>query len=249
MLHCQIATATDLALLRTSISRPKEHVAEYKALPPPYMTPLCAELDSKYADMEYLSRLLRISKEAASELGEWAADRLWSIALMDEDGGKAERDIEKLFLSQKVVRPVEVLNRELRRVREAREIVKNHVFLPPKLDPKSVSFKVLALRQFLDGIFEKPTDARCIIFVQKRYTARLLGELFKQIGNPHMRLGLLIGTNGSETGGVKFSFRQQVLTMMRFRKGEINCLVCMLLLPCKRGSFFLVCHLNRRRGP
>lgn len=194
------------------------------------MTPLSAELESKFKDMEYLSRLLRISREAASELGQWAADRLWSIAFKDEDAGKAEREVESLFLSSKVVRPVEVLNRELERVREAKEIVRSHVFTPPKLDFKSVSAKVLALREYLNKVFEKPTDARCIVFVQKRYTARLLGELLKHIGSPHLRLGLLIGTNGSETGDIKFSFRQQVLTLMKFRKGEINCLVSVVYI-------------------
>jgi endoribonuclease Dicer len=192
------------------------------------MTPLCAELDSKYEDMEYLFRLLRISKEAASELGQWAADRLWSIALAEDEANKAEREVERMFLSERVVRPVEVLNRELERVREAKEIVKNHVFSPPKLDCKSVSSKVIALRLYLNSVFEKPTDARCIVFVQKRYTARLLGELFKHIGSSHMRMGLLIGTNGGETGDIKFTFRQQVLTLMKFRKGEINCLVSVL---------------------
>ena len=225
MLHCQIATAADLSLLRASCNRPKESIAEYNRLPPPYMTPLCEKLDSKYKDMEYFSRLLRISREAASELGQWAADRLCSIALVDEDAGKAERDIERLFLSSQIIRPVEVLNQQLERLREAREVVKSHVFSPPELDSKSVSAKVMALRQYLNSVFEKPTDARCIVFVQQRYTARLLGELLKHTGSPHLRLGLLIGTNGSETGDIKFSFRQQVLTLMKFRKGEINCLV------------------------
>ena len=174
--------------------------------------------------MESFSRLFRFAKDATSELGEWAADHLWSIGLADEEAKKVERDVERSFLAEKEVRPVEELNSNMKRIREAQRIVKSHLFGPPSFDGNNVSTKVMSLRAYLNNIFEKPTDSRCIVFVKQRYTARLLGELFKRIGNPNIRLGLLIGTNAGEPGDVKSTFRQQVLTLMKFRKGALNCL-------------------------
>ena len=175
--------------------------------------------------MESLGRLFRCAKEATSDLGEWAADNLWSVAMKDEEAKKIEREIEQSFLSEKVQRPVDVLNEAVARVREVAEIVKNHTFSPLSFEGNSVSSKVVCLHGFLNSVFERPTDARCIVFVKQRYTARHLTEIFKRIGSPHMKLGLLIGTNSTEAGDMKFSVRQQVLMLMKFRKGDLNCLV------------------------
>ena len=70
--------------------------------------------------------------------------------------------------------------------------------------------------------------AKCIVFVKRRYTARLLADLMaseREIGSPNLRIGLLIGTRYGDPGDVRFSFRQQIITLNKFRKGEINCLV------------------------
>ena len=225
LLHSQIATTADLSLLRMSVSRPKESVIVYSQLPIPYLTPLAVELDNKFGEMEALSRLIRFSREAASELGEWAADHLWSIALADEEEAKkVEREIERSYLSGKEARPVEVLDKDLERIRKAKEIVRITKFPPLSFNDNILSSKVKYLHSYLNSIFERPTEARCIVFVKQRYTARLLGEIFKRIGSPYMKLGLLIGTNRGEAGDLKFSVRQQVLTLMKFRKGDINCL-------------------------
>ena len=224
LLHCHIATTADLSLLRSAISRPNESIVEYNPLLPPYRTPLCAELYEKFGDLKSFSRLFRFAKDATSELGEWAADHLWSIGLADEEAKKVERDVERSFLAEKEARPVEELNINLERIREAQQVVTGHLFGSPSFQGNNVSNKVLSLRTYLNSIFEKPTDARCIVFVKQRYTARLLGELFKRFGNPNIRLGLLIGTSAGEPGDVKFTFRQQVLTLMKFRKGALNCL-------------------------
>ena len=189
------------------------------------MTALCSQIHDEFKDMESLSRLLRCAKEATSDLGEWAANHLWSLALTDEEAKKIERDVEQTFLSEKEQRPVEVLNKTVARVREVKEIVNHHTFSPLSFEGNGVSSKVICLYAYLNSVFERPTDARCIVFVKQRYTARLLAEIFKRIGSPHMKLGLLIGTSSVEAGDLKFSVRQQVLTLMKFRKGDLNCLV------------------------
>ena len=148
-----------------------------------------------------------------------------------------ERKVERLFNAERELRPIEILDAELAHLREAKQFVADWTFTPPSFTGNSLSSKVLLLQNYLARIFEKATDARCIVFVKRRYTARLLGELLAQIGTEHLRIGLLIGTRYADPGDVKVSFRQQVLTLSKFRKGEINCLVNheLLMMLCAGG--------------
>lgn len=226
MLHCQIATTSDLSLLQNSISRPNETIAVYQRLEYPYDTPLSSKLTSEFGDLKALSKIFKHAREATSQLGEWCADHLWRFALAEEESmRKAERKMELLFLRDQENQPVELLDRELSRMKEVEGIVRRWNPKPPVFEHNNISSKVVLLHDYLKLIFEKPTDAKCIIFVKRRHTARLLGELLAQIGTPHMRLDLLIGSRSGEIGDVKFSFRQQVMTIMRFKKGDLNCLL------------------------
>lgn len=227
MLHCQIATTSDLSLLRMSISRPEESLAVYERLAYAYDTPLCTALKAKFGDLEALTKFFRNAREATSQLGEWCADHLWRFVLDEEQALRVERKMERKFNRDTANRPVEMLDAELVRLKEAKEMVKNWTFAEPDVlkSENSLSPKVLLLHQYLNLIFEKPSEGKCIIFVKHRYTARLLAQLFSRIGTPNMRLDLLIGSRPSDVGDISFSFRQQVLTLMKFRKGDINCLV------------------------
>ena len=226
MLHCNIATTSDLSLLKNSISRPKEQVAVYETLRYPYDTSLCSKLKDQFGDLAALSKTFKNARLAASQLGEWCADALWLFALDEEDSTqKAERKMERFFLRDHANRPVELLDQELARLGKVKEVVRQWTFAPPMFAGNSISPKVLLLHKYLNLIFEKPTDAKCIIFVTERYTARLLGQLFKSIGSPNMRLSLLMGSRQGEIGDIKFSFRQQIMTLIKFKKGELNCLV------------------------
>lgn len=213
-----------------SISRPNENIAVYEKLRYPYVTRLSAALKEKFGEIEALSKIFKFTREATSQLGEWCADRVWSLALVEEEAIKLERKVERSFNTEREVRPIEILDAELACVREAKKFVADWTFSPPSYTGNSLSSKVLLLQRYLGLIFERPNDARCIVFVKRRYTARLLGELLAQIGTGHLRVGLLIGTRYGDPGDVKVSFRQQVLTLGKFRKGEINCLVSLELL-------------------
>ena len=226
ILHCQIATTSDLSLLRMSISRPDESLAVYGRLAYAYDTPLCSSLKAKFAELEPLNRFFRNAREAASQLGEWCADHLWRFVLDEEQALKVERKMERKFNRDTRDNPVEMLDAELARLKEAKEMVRKWTFAEPDVSRNnSLSPKVLLLHQYISLIFEKPSDVRCIIFVKHRYTARLLVQLFSHMGTPNLRLDLLIGSRTGDVGDISFSFRQQVLTLMKFRKGEINCLV------------------------
>ena len=225
MLHCQITTTSDLSLLRMSISRPEESLAVYGRLAHPYDTLLCSSLRAKFGDLEALRKFFRNAREASSQLGEWCADHLWRFVLEEEQALKVERKMERKFNRDARNNPVEMLDAELAQLKEAKEIVKHWNFVDPDVAGGSLSPKVLLLHQYLSLIFEKPSNAKCIIFVKHRYTARLLAKLLSCIGTPNLRLDLLIGSRVGDVGDINFSFRQQVLTLLKFKKGDVNCLV------------------------
>lgn len=229
MLHSQIATASDLSLLRNSISRPDESLAVYGRLVYAYDTALCSSLRARFDDLESLAKVFRNAREATAQLGEWCADHLWRFVLDEEEALKVERKMERKFNRDPANHPVAVLDTGLARLREAKEMVKSWTFAKPDASKKnSLSPKVLLLHKYMTLIFEKPSEVRCIIFVKHRYTARLLAQLLSRIGTPNLRLGLLIGSRTGDVGDISFSVRQQLLTLEKFTKGDINCLVCLL---------------------
>lgn len=224
MLHCQIATTADLALLRMSVSRPNESIAEYARLSPQHDTDLCQQMRCRYGDMESLAKLFRHAKEAASELGEWCADQVWVFAMEEKEALELERKAEKAHSKNQDNRPIEMLDDEINRLREAQKLVSNWYHFGPTEKPKGLSSKVLVLCRYLDLIFERPTDARCIVFADRRYTARLLKELLARIGSPHLRPGVLVGARNGQPGDLTLSVKEQIVTLNKFRKGMINCL-------------------------
>lgn len=165
---------------------------------------------------------------AAAELGEWCADRLWEAVFLGQNEMlKLERLVEGTCESERGSRPVEQRDADLVQLRQAREFVGGWSFVSPPV-PNMLSSKALALQAALAAIYEANENAKCIVFVKRRYTARLLADLMaseRGIGPPNLRVGLLIGTRYGDPGDVRFSFRQQIITLNKFRKGEINCLV------------------------
>ena len=77
MLDCQIATTSDLSLVRKAISRPKESIIEYGPPRSPYSTQLGQVLRDRFGELDVLGRLFDSARLAAARLGEWCADRLW----------------------------------------------------------------------------------------------------------------------------------------------------------------------------
>ena len=183
-------------------------------------------LENKFRPSNSLRPYFDKAKHTASELGEWCADRLWALALEDEEAAKLERKTERSFAADALSRTA--LDFELQMIKEAKEILKESQGLVPPataaMGLPALSSKVICLRDFLNAEYENPTEARCIVFVQRRSTARLLGDLFQTIRSPHMRVGTLIGTRQAESGDMKVTIRQQMLTLMKFRQGELNVL-------------------------
>ncbi|KAK7537797.1 dicer-like protein 1 [Phyllosticta citricarpa] len=223
LLHAKIATTASLDLLRKTVSRPEEFVVRYAPLRKPFETPLHEKLREKLGDVEGFRPLLESASRASSELGAWCADLYWSFALADEEARKLESKREQAFHKDKKRKTVTGLDAEIARLREAAEIVHHHKFERPIAELSHLSSKVISLYSWLMRQFERPTESRAIVFVQRRQTARLLHELFNRIGGPYLRSGIITG-NTSRTADLNISFRKQVMTMIDFRKGKVNCL-------------------------
>ena len=182
-------------------------------------------MKAKFGDMVAFQKIFKTVWEQSSQLGDWCADQVWFLALCgEEEQRKLARKIEKRFHKDKNARHITDLDLELARLKEAQDFVHQNALTQPAPDNHNMSSKVVSLRQYLDLVYENETNARCIVFVRERYTAKLLSVLFKQIGTSHIHVGLLIGIRSSEPGINQLSFREQFLTLRSFRKGQINCL-------------------------
>ena len=188
------------------------------------MTSLCQELKSRFNDVQIFDRLFISTQNIASDLGEWAADHLWQLALADEEAEKLQRKTERAFTVSGQSHEISVLNDQLQLIKEAKSIVQAYPLPHPERMTRGISSKVQSLKKLLNKIFELPSDSRCIVFVTTRYTARLLAAIMRRVGNQNLKLGVLIGTRTGEAADLKTSVRQQMLALSKFRKGELNVL-------------------------
>ncbi|KAF9629681.1 Ribonuclease III [Lasiodiplodia theobromae] len=223
LLHCRIATTSNLDLLRKTISRPDENVVIYAPLEKPFETPLHIKMKEKFADMEAFRTLFQSSKEASSQLGAWCSDMFWFYALQEEEAKKLESRREQEYHRNKRFKSISALDEEVARLREAAKMVSSHMFGEPQLNLTCLSSKVLELHSWLFRYFERPTKARCIVFVERRDTARLLHRVFSSIGGQHLKSGMIVGSTG-KGNDLNITFRDQVMTLLKFKKGELNCL-------------------------
>ncbi|ODH44998.1 dicer-like protein 1 [Paracoccidioides brasiliensis] len=233
LLDSQIATASNLDALRQSVARPTEQEWVYDRLDPAFETDLYKSMHSQFGNISVLKKMFICSLEATSTLGRWCSDWLWTIVLDEPSLPKLEGSISRRYIRTSSGNHTKGVDEMIKSLREAVKVIKDHTFYTPVDCPEHLSPKVRLLHHQLSKYFERHTDTKCIVFVEKRHSARLLGELFSLIGTRHMRTGVLIGVRTDEAGGEKVSFRQQFWTLLKFRKGELNCLVCFMIAPPK----------------
>ncbi|TLD38036.1 dicer-like protein 1 [Venturia nashicola] len=220
MLQSRIATTPISEQFR---SQAKELIMYYSRLEIAFETPLFQRLYEKFGHMTTFQRLFTTSKEASRYLGRWASDKYWDFALSEESARKAESKLSGEFNSRRRQEKVEKLDADIKLIQEAAKIVAGHYFGTPELILRDVSSKVIKLHEILAAHYERPTNNRCIVFVERRAHARLLSLMFQSIGGPNLKVGLLTGL-ASSLGEMNDSFRMQVMTMKKFREGDLNCL-------------------------
>ncbi|PWY95843.1 dicer-like protein 1 [Aspergillus sclerotioniger CBS 115572] len=223
LLDSTIATTSNLTLLRQVVRRPVEKIWPFNKLDQPRATKLYKILEDRFGDMACLEAIFRFAWQASAELGPWCSDRAWARALADDVLPKLEGNVNKAMNSEAVTKVPEGAYKEVLRIKEASEIVKNHTFNSPDA-PGQLSSKVQLLREELGRYFGRQTETKCIVFTQKRYTALILSELFETLNIPFLRPGVLIGVRSGDLSGMNITFRQQFLALVKFRNGEINCL-------------------------
>ena len=223
LLHAKIVTTSEGTLAANSISRPNEEVALYARLRDEHETPLHATIKAKYGDLPAFQKFFIASKRHGSELGDWAADMYWSFAFADEQSRKLQNREKRKHNQVNGDNDAAVWDAKLAELTEAANFVQKYEIGPPTLGGQHLSSKVQRLHYWLNLYYERSGEARCIVFVEQRQTARLLQLIFGKLGGPHLRCDVLVGVN-ARAGEHNVSLRNQILTVAKFRRGEVNCL-------------------------
>lgn len=230
LLDSRIATTSNMSLAE-AIKKPIEIILKYGALPHIGIeTALLQKLKARYGDMDIFARTFTRAVEVAQHLGRWCADYYILLSLSPDRLKKLERTVESNFYERNVLQDPEErqksLDNSLKRLNEAVIFAQEEgTAATAKIDFNTdLSTKVSTLKSYLAGQFERETSHRCIVFVKEKITARLLQALFERVGTSFMHGGFLVGQHGMDTLENNFSIRQQVITLLRFRKGITNCL-------------------------
>lgn len=249
LLHCKIATASDMSLVE-SVHKPTEQVLRYGALKRSgHETPFLTELRRRYGDLHAFEEIFIKASEIVTELGRWCADEYLRTAISSERQQKLLIRVRKSLSSRNGNSDTPQLDVAAKRIREAIEYASEEgtrvnsrnmsdlelalnnagygeTGLISALDGSDiVSSKVAKLHYFLAKEFERATEYRCIVFVEWKQTARLLHYLFQHLNTRNLRHDFVIGSGSAgELVDGKFSFRSQVLSLHKFRNGTVNCL-------------------------
>lgn len=221
LLQSRIATTADPDALRRTVGKPKaENIVHYDPLHAPINTILTFKLRPLIANNKLFSKAFSFAESASRELGTWFVDRMWQLFLEDDEALKLATKTQRAFTKE--MASSEVVERRKSAVQTARELVKSHEFLKP--EAILLSSKVKRLVEILREQFKDP-GMRCIVFVQRRWTARLLADFFEHdfIGIPRLKVGSLMGTNSTD-GSSQTSFREQIKTIIDFKRGDTNCI-------------------------
>lgn len=230
LLDCRIATTSDMSLA-DAIKKPNEQLIIYPALPHvAFETALLQKLKARYSGMEVLTKIFAAATDIARHLGRWCADCHLLLAISPEKLKRLELKVENRFYERTSLQDPEKRQKELdimlKEINEAVIFTQEHgASAIADLDPQAdLSTKVISLANYLFSQFERETNHRCIVFVKEKITARLLHALFDRIQTKFMRTAFLVGQKGTDTFEGSFSIREQVITLLRFRKGMTNCL-------------------------
>ncbi|KAH6856644.1 dicer-like protein 1 [Chaetomium sp. MPI-CAGE-AT-0009] len=226
LLHSQIATVADPTALQNSSTKLKsELMVEYDKRLPDWETKLNQALKDLVGDHRVFQKPFAFTAAAAAELGPWCADRYWQLFFRSDEVVKLESKTQREVLRQSAYS--QEIAAHINKVREAQKIVDKHDFAPPS--PDLLSPKVITLLRILRNQFRGVDHKRrCIVFVRQRNVASLLVDLLQQpeMEFPGLKPGLLVGGGRPEASynNAKVTYRDQVLTIIKFKKGELNCI-------------------------
>ena len=207
-------------------AKPIEEIINYCKSPLRTETVFQSSMRNQFKNLPGFKQLLERAAEINMSLGPWCADVYWTLAFSDRELNKFTAIADKAstieFSDNGKARSA--FEKEVKDLHAAHAKIQAYEQkeLTPVLD--NLSPKVLALRDCLLRHFERPTDSRCLVFVTRRETAKLLQAVFDRIGGPYIKCGCLVGSSTKDFEGQRYTFRQQILTLQSFRKGGLNCL-------------------------
>ncbi|KAL6922751.1 hypothetical protein FSST1_000025 [Fusarium sambucinum] len=168
---------------------------------------------------------LDFTKEASSILGPWCADRYWQISI-DEIEIRRLADRTRLTFFGTGEKVLARADKAEETVREVQKLIAAHEFGTISPESQELSDKVKCLHKILVHAFTTDFTQRCIVFVDQRYTACLLSDLYNQasMAIPGMSASYMIGHQSSGTNLGSMTLRKQCSTLKDFREGITNCL-------------------------
>ncbi|KAI9675974.1 MAG: Dicer-like protein 1 [Bathelium mastoideum] len=235
LLDSRIATVSDLSLIQRYISRPAEEIATYDLLQTPFEAPLHQKLQADFGDLRLFRKLFTSSKTIASELGPWCADAWWLMGLEENKLARLAKKAEhQETLSNGHVpknssspEAIAQLDDDIDLLGKASRVAQAYCLgLPRTEQSDDLSSKLRNLIRWIRIHYEHSTSARCIVFVERRDTARLLEKIFKyeHVSGPYLRAAFFVGSGSTGLEEMATSTRQQLLIMTKFRRGEVNLL-------------------------
>ncbi|KAJ5674560.1 dicer-like protein 1 [Penicillium maclennaniae] len=225
LLDSEIATTSNLTLLRQVVRKPEEETWTYNKLDLPFPTELYRQIERGFGNVKALKPILQFSLNATSELGTWCADQVWEYAVAEDVLPKLEgvmsKDLDADSASSSSKQSPEEIQKDIMLMKEACHIVRCHQFKHPS-GRDQLSPKVELFIQQLFKLFATSKERKCIVFTQRRNTAKTLVRLCEKLDIPNLRPGVLVGIRDGLIGSANFSHQLHVLA--KFRQGEVNCL-------------------------
>jgi endoribonuclease Dicer len=229
-LDAQILTSSDEAFLPYHVKRCQTKTAIHHRLEEPFETPLCASIKAFVEDIRDCRKMAAFSVYASSELGKWMADEVFRVKFTEEFVSKETLKLEAEFMeSGQATSDRLKLDEKVKNLKAALDIVQNHQFKEPYLNMELLSSKLYRLVLLLRQTYEKSSDNRTIVFVERRDAAMLIASLLKRPsikGSTFLAPDAIVGggSQGSLAGDVA-SFKEQLKILKHFRDGSINCLI------------------------
>lgn len=223
LLHSRIATAQDMSLAAV-LKKKNELVIHYGPLRGPFDTEFLSLIMERFGHLKIYSKIFSTARTVAADLGPWCADHYLVEAFAEKRRARYEAAVSRDFLSESAGRPMSELDNKLEDVDNACVYASYRWKISNFQYDQELSAKVENLVALLSREFERPTSSRCLVFCDKRHTARLLALAFQRRAPPHLKVGFLIGAGNSDIDEDNFTVYQQAVTMADFRTGKLNCL-------------------------
>ena len=178
---CEIATVSDKALEEScnyrNLVESKEVFARLQD-PEECRTELWERINAQVRDNPEFKIALEFSLEAASTLGVWCADRFWKLILTKTEVVRFMAKTHRAMAGNEESTAEE--DAKVDSIRRVEDIVTNHALKDAIRQPECLSPKVISLLEVLQDEFSNRGTQRCIIFVEKRFTAYMLLDLLRQ---------------------------------------------------------------------